>query len=70
MPPPAQTPLEVSQPARPDYVWAPGYYTFRGNTFVWVNGDYITARPGYLWVSDRWQEQNWRYRIVPGHWIR
>ncbi len=28
------------------------------------------ARPGYLWEADRWQEQNGRYRFIPGHWIR
>lgn len=70
VPPPREKPVEVQPPARPGYVWAPGYYAFRGSNFIWVNGDYITARPGYLWEADRWQEQNGRYRFIPGHWIR
>lgn len=68
--PPPSAPTNAAAPARPGYVWTPGYYAFRGVDYVWVEGGYVAARPGYVWVADRWDGERGRYRFVPGRWAR
>jgi hypothetical protein len=60
----------VAPPPRHGYVWAPGYWAYRGHHHVWVDGRFIRERPGQHWVEDRWVPHEGRYRYEPGHWER
>ncbi|HEY2144477.1 MAG TPA: YXWGXW repeat-containing protein [Steroidobacteraceae bacterium] len=57
----------VPQP-RPGYVWAPGYWDWRGHDHVWVGGRWIGERYGYHWVPDRWEQRGPHWHHNPGHW--
>ena len=60
----------VAPPPRPGFVWAPGYYAYRGHQHVWVDGHWLKERHGYHWEADRWVPHEGRYRYEPGHWVR
>ena len=68
-PPP---PRVESMPPAPGegYVWAPGYWNWSGNQYVWSEGRYVQGRRGEHWVPDRWNEHEGRYRFERGHWDR
>jgi len=67
VPPPVAV-VETAPAPRSGYVYAPGYWAWDGNRHVWVRGRTIVERPGYTWVSDRWEPVSGRYRFVPGYW--
>lgn len=62
--------VEVVPVVRPGYVWAPGYWAWRGHRHVWVRGHYIRERRGYHWVPDAWVQVGPRWHYAPGHWER
>jgi hypothetical protein len=65
-PPPMQ---EVIPQARPGWVWAPGHYEWRGNTYVWESGHWIRQRYGYEYREPRWvQRPNGSWFMVGGGW--
>lgn len=61
---------EVAPAARRGHVWAPGYYDYRGNQYVWVQGHWLRDRPGHEWRDARWIERNGEWRRVGGDWER
>jgi WXXGXW repeat (2 copies) len=64
-------PRIVAVPApRHGYVWAPGYWAYRGHHHVWVDGHWVRERPGWHWVPDHWVHHEGRYRYEPGRWER
>lgn len=67
-PPPVR--IETVPAPRAGYVWAPGYWEWRGHEHVWVDGRWIGERKGYHWVPDRWEPHGSRYHYEPGHWVR
>jgi hypothetical protein len=67
--PPAQR-VEVVPAARPGFVWAPGYWAWRGHTHVWVRGHWIRERAGFHWVPDAWVQAGPHWHYAPGHWER
>jgi hypothetical protein len=67
-PPPVR--VETVPPARAGYVWAPGYWDYRGHDHVWVGGRWVHERHGYHWVSDRWEQRGPHWHHEPGHWER
>jgi hypothetical protein len=67
-PPPAR--VEVVPEPRAGYVWAPGYWAWRGHEHVWVAGHWIHERRGYHWVPDTWVGDGPHYHYVRGHWER
>ena len=67
VPPPAVVVETVPAP-RPGYVYAPGYWGWNGDRHVWIRGRPIVERPGYVWVAERWEPVDGRYRFVPGYW--
>jgi hypothetical protein len=67
-PPPVR--IETVPAPRVGYVWAPGYWEWRGHEHVWVDGRWIGERKGYHWVPDRWEPHGSRYHYEPGHWVR
>jgi hypothetical protein len=68
-PPPAEAP---PPPPRQGFVWAPGYRNWDGGRYVWVQGRWMEARPGYYWVPDGWEhhveERGPHWHFAPGHW--
>ena len=67
-PPPPR--YERVPPPRPGYVWAPGRWDYRGHRHVWVNGNYIRARPGYAYRSPAWEQRGERWEMRRGGWDR
>ena len=55
---------------REGYVWAPGYWRWRGHRYVWVNGYWVRERPGYVWVGPRWESRGPHYHFHEGYWTR
>ena len=53
----------------PGYVWAQGYYTYRGNNYVWVPGGWRRPPRGRTtWVPGSWENRGGRYHFHEGHW--
>ena len=67
--PPAPQVEEVPGP-RAGFVWAPGYWAWRGHNHVWVRGHWMPERRGYHWEPDRWEQRGPHWHYVPGHWVR
>jgi hypothetical protein len=62
--------VEVVPVARPGYVWAPGFWEWRGGQHVWVGGHWMGERRGYHWAPDVWVQRGPRWHHEPGHWVR
>ena len=67
-PPPPR--VEVVPAPRHGYVWAPGYWDWRGRRHVWVNGNWVHERRGYRWAPHGWVEREGRWHFTRGHWER
>ena len=52
----------------PGYVWAPGYWAWHGDRYIWVRGRSLVQRVGYRWEPDRWEQRDRVYYRQPGHW--
>jgi hypothetical protein len=55
---------------RAGFVWAPGYWDWRGGSHVWVAGRWRRERPGYHWAPDRWEQRGPHWHHHGGHWER
>jgi hypothetical protein len=62
--------VEVVPAPRRGYVWAPGYWQWRGHRHVWHQGYWMRERRGYHWVQESWQPVGPAYRFHRGHWER
>lgn len=62
--------VEVIPTPRVGFVWAPGYWEWRGHNHVWVPGRYIRERRGYHWVQARWVQAGPHWHYDRGHWER
>jgi hypothetical protein len=67
-PPPVR--VETVPEPRVGYVWAPGFWEWRGHEHVWVPGHYLHERRGWHWASDRWEQRGPHWHHEPGHWER
>ena len=67
-PPPVR--VEAVPEPRIGFVWAPGYWAWRGGAHVWVPGTYIHERRGYHLVGARWEQRGPHWHHEPGHWER
>ena len=67
--PPVQQ-VEVVPTMQPGYVWAPGYWAWHSDRYVWVHGRSVYQRQGYRWAPDRWEQRNNMYYRHPGNWER
>lgn len=65
--PPAQQ-FETVPALAPGYVWAPGYWAWHGDRYIWVRGRTVVQRVGYRWEPDRWEQRERMYYRQPGHW--
>ena len=61
--------VEVVPAPRLGYVWAPGYWAWRGRHHVWMEGHWVRARAGYRWEPDVWVSEGGRWRFNRGHWM-
>ena len=52
----------------PGYVWAPGYWGWHGDRYIWVRGRPIIQREGYRWEPDRWDQRDRTYYRTAGYW--
>jgi YXWGXW repeat-containing protein len=62
--------VEVVPPPRPGFVWAPGFWEWRGGAHVWVPGRWMGERPGWHWAPDRWEQRGDHWHHWRGHWER
>ena len=71
---PVPPPAAIYEPAPPPpaygYVWAPGYWAWNYDRYIWVRGRYIAPRQGYVWGPERWDHRSGRYHFVSGGWHR
>ena len=61
---------EVVPAPRAGYVWAPGYWDWRGNRHVWIRGHWERERHGYYWHPNRWIERDGHWVLEKGRWDR
>jgi len=61
---------EVVPVARHGYVWAPGYWEWRGHRHQWVRGHYVAARPGYAYAPPSWHQRQGRWYMEPARWTQ
>jgi hypothetical protein len=65
------TPMyEVTPSLSPGYVWAPGYWAWSNDRYIWVRGRAIMHRTGYRWQPDNWEQRNGNYYRQAGRWER
>lgn len=62
--------VEVAPAPRSGFVWAPGYWDWRGHNHAWVRGRWIRERPGYHWEPDHWVQRGPHWHHEVGHWAR
>ena len=67
---PPQPQYEFIPQSAPGYVWAPGYWAWHGDRYVWVRGHSIVQRTGYNWEPDRWEQRDGKYFRHAGNWAR
>jgi hypothetical protein len=61
---------EVIPEQREGYVWAPGYWNYENNNHVWVQGNSVPAREGYVYQPHRWVEREGKWNLEQGRWDR
>ncbi|MGI4718956.1 MAG: YXWGXW repeat-containing protein [Janthinobacterium lividum] len=59
---------EVVPAPRHGYVWAPGYWEWRGHRHAWIPGRYIAGRPGYAYAPPSWHQRQGRWYMAPAQW--
>jgi len=59
---------EVVPAPRPGWGWAPGYWAWGGNAYVWHRGYWQPNRPGFRWVGPAWRHREGRWFWAPGRW--
>ena len=67
-PPPPR--VEVIHAPRVGYVWAPGYWDWRGHRHIWVGGHWVRHRPGYAYYAPQWVERDGRWYFERERWGR
>jgi len=53
----------------PYHVWVPGYYTYTGGTYIWIQGSYqVPPRGRTRYVQGEWVKTPKGYKHGRGHW--
>jgi hypothetical protein len=60
--------VEPPPPPRAGFVWAPGYWEWRGQRHFWVAGHWMHERRGFHWVPAHWDQRGPHWHFEPGHW--
>ena len=67
-PPAAQQEVPPPRPG-PDYVWVPGYWSWKTDHYEWTAGHWqIPPRAGAVWVPPRWDQEGSAWRFYEGYW--
>lgn len=66
-PPPVY--IETVPPPREGWVWARGYYSWRGGRWVGVGGHWERGRPGYHYVHPHWEQGGGGWHFRAGIWV-
>ncbi len=67
--PPAPKAEAVPPQPAPDFVWQPGYWDWRDNQFVWINGRWEQpSRPNVTWMPTHWEKRADRWVLTAGYW--
>ena len=67
---PPATLYESAPAMAPGYVWAPGYWAWHSDRYIWVHGRTVAQRVGYRWEPDRWEQRDHGYYRLAGRWER
>jgi len=65
-PPPMR--VEHVPSPRAGYMWANGYWGWRGGAHVWIGGHWEPERPGYRFIDARWLFVDGAWAFYPGYW--
>jgi len=66
--PPAPRVEDMPAP-REGYVWAPGYWSWDGSNYVWVEGRYVPALAGYSYVAPHWEAAGGGWVLRGEQWV-
>lgn len=61
--------VEAAPAPREGYVWAPGYWSWDGSNYVWVEGRYVPALAGYTYVAPHWEAVNGGWVLIGEQWV-
>jgi WXXGXW repeat (2 copies) len=67
--PPAARYEAVPAP-RAGYVWAPGYWDYRGHKYAWTKGHWERERSGYFYHPTTWSQHDGHWYRYSGQWSR
>ena len=67
---PPELRVETVPAARRGYQWAPGYWNWSGRRHVWVKGNWMRDRPGYMYHQPAWEQREGNWHIQRGNWSR
>jgi hypothetical protein len=62
--------VEVVPAPRVGYVWAPGYWGWRGGRHVWIAGAWQHERKGYVYAQPAWVQRDGAWHLNRGGWVR
>jgi len=48
--------------------WFPAYWRWTGSRYVWVDGGWLAARPGFRFVGAHWSRLAGGWVFVAGGW--
>jgi hypothetical protein len=64
--PQAENPHE--QPSS-EYVWVPGYWSWRNDQYAWIAGQWeIPPHGNTTWIPPYWEQEGNGYRFYEGYW--
>ncbi len=67
-PPPPRREMMHGRPS-PYHVWVPGFWSWRGNRYVWIAGHFaLPPRGRHTWVEPRWERRSGVYVFIEGRW--
>jgi len=67
-PPAFQAEVVVARPSS-DYLWVPGYWTWKDNRYEWMAGHWeIPPHSNSVWVAPHWEPEAGGYRFYEGYW--
>ncbi len=67
-PPSPRKEVRSRRPSR-RHVWVPGYWDWRGHSYVWVKGHWtVPPRVGLVWVPGQWVARQGGWIFIAGHW--
>jgi hypothetical protein len=64
----AQPEVVLARPG-PEYVWLPGYWTWRDSRYEWMAGQWVVPpHSNAVWIAPHWDTESGGYRYYEGYW--